>query len=307
MSLNPSIASFLAQLPRNVPPSPVEAMRANAEVLLRRLHGPDEQIHAVRSWMVPGQDGYPIRVRSYVPATATSEPLPVLVYAHGGGWFQCSLDLYDNPCRVLANATQCIVLSVDYRLAPEYKFPVPLDDYYAVLCWVEKNAGSIGADPQRVIVAGDSAGANLAAAAALRARDTSGPRIDRQLLLYPPLDARMGFPSFAKFAEGYFLTRAAMEFCWKTYLRYPEEGDHPYASPLRASDLTGLPTATVVVCEYDPLCDEGEAYARRLSECGVSAKHHKLPGMVHACIHMLGITPDARQIFDLASTACSYR
>lgn len=228
-------------------------------------------------------------------------PLPAIVYAHGGGWFQCSLDLYDNPCRALARATGCVVLSVDYRLAPEHKFPIPLQDYCAALCWVAANAELLGVDPARLIVGGDSAGANLAAAAALRARDEQGPTIFHQLLLYPPLDFSLTTPSYQTYADGYFLTRAAMQFCWSCYLDRDDDGDSPYASPLRAARLQSLPSATILVAEYDPLRDEGEAYGQRLREAGVVVECHRLKGMVHACIHMLGLTSKARQLFDGAA------
>lgn len=165
---------------------------------------------------------------------------------------------------------------------------------------LDSNAANLGINPQRIIVGGDSSGANLAAAAALRARDTHGPRIAHQLLCYPPLDASMSFPSFSEFGHGYFLTQAAMTFCWRAYLESAVDGESPYASPMRARDLTGLPPATLIVCEYDPLRDEGEAYARRLSQAGVTVECHRLEGMIHACIHMFGIAPRARKLLELA-------
>ena len=228
--------------------------------------------------------------------------LPALVYAHGGGWFLCSLELYDNPCRALANATGCMVLSVDYRLAPEHKFPVPVEDFYCALRWVCEQAGMLSVDPARIAVGGDSAGGNLAAAAAIMARDRGGPRIAHQLLCYPVLDHSFSTDSYRAYGQNFFLTEETMRYCWFTYLLNEQDGDSPYASPLRA-DLTGLPPATVLVCEYDPLRDEGEAYARRLREAGVDACDHRLPGMVHACIHMLGLTPAARHLFELAGGA----
>lgn len=305
MALDPLIADFLAKLPpAGGPAVSLDALRAAGEVQLRLLHGPLVPVADVQTHSVLSSDGHSIRIRAYTPATPSSEPLPAIVYAHGGGWFRCSLDLYDNPCRALAHATGCVVLSVDYRLAPENKFPIPLHDYYAALCWAASHADELGIDRTRLVAGGDSSGANLAAAATLRARgDASGPAIAHQLLLYPPLDSAMSSTSYREFATGYFLTRSTMEFCWSTYLNDKADGDSPWASPLRAASLANLPSATILVCEYDPLRDEGEAYARRLDEAGVATECHRLDGMVHACIHMLGVTPGAHRLFELAGSS----
>ena len=202
----------------------------------------------------------------------------------------------------MANATQCVVLSVDYRLAPEHPFPVQLEDFYSALCWIGDQAGALGLDRLRIGVAGDSAGGNLAAAA-LMARDRAGPPIAHQLLLYPALDCDFSTSSYQAFAEGYWLTRQTMEFCWSTYLADKAHAAAPYASPLRAPSLRDLPPATILVSEYDPLRDEGEAYALRLREAGVEVSYAQLERMVHGCIHMLGLTPHARQLFSLAGAA----
>lgn len=305
MALDPLIADLLAK----IPPvgglnASLDAMRAAGEVQLRLLHGPLASVADIQTYSVASSDGHPIRIRAYTPLTSNTVPLPAIVYAHGGGWFRCSLDLYDNPCRALADATGCIVLSVDYRLAPENKFPVPLQDYYTALCWCASHADELGIDLTRLVAGGDSSGANLAAAATLRARDDAkGPAIAHQLLLYPPLDAAMSSASYRDFATGYFLTRGAMEFCWSAYLNDKADGNSPWASPLRAASLSNLPSATILVCEYDPLRDEGEAYARRLDEAGIATACHRLEGMVHGCIHMLGVTPEARRLFELAGSS----
>ncbi|PMS14875.1 esterase [Trinickia dabaoshanensis] len=305
MALDPLIAGFLAKLPSvGGPTASLDALRTAGEVQLRRLHGPLESIADVRTYSVPSSDGHPIRIRAYTPVTSNCVPLPAIVYAHGGGWFRCSLDLYDNPCRALAHATGCVVLSVDYRLAPENKFPVPLDDYYTALCWAVSHADELGIDRTRLVAGGDSSGANLAAAATLRARDDAGgPAIAHQLLLYPPLDSAMSSTSYREFAAGYFLTRSTMEFCWSAYLNDKADGDSQWASPLKAVSLSNLPSATILVCEYDPLRDEGEAYALRLRAAGVATECHRLDGMVHGCIHMLGVTPGAHRLFELAGRA----
>ncbi len=303
MPLDPRINDYLRRLSSVTAPLDLQARRDAAEVGLRELHGPLESVAAIDTHIAPGHDGHAIRVRAYTPeGTATGAVLPALVFAHGGGWFQCSLELYDNPCRALANATQCKVLSVDYRLAPESRFPIPLEDFYSALTWAAQHADALGIDPARIAVGGDSAGGNLAAAAAILARDRGGPAIAHQLLCYPVVDHNFSTESYRAYGQNFFLTEEVMRYCWFTYLVNAADGASPYASPLRA-DLTGLPAATLLICEYDPLRSEGQAYARRLREAGVDARDHLLPGMVHACIHMLGLTPDARRLFDLAGEA----
>ena len=169
MSLDPLIAAWLDESKDAPPPASLAELRAATETGLRQLHGPLEDVSSIKDYVLPGE--HALTVRAYVPAGAdTGQPMPAIVFAHGGGWCLCSLDLYDNPCRALANATGCVVFSVDYRLAPEHKFPVPLDDVYRALCWVAEHAAALGIDAQRLAVGGDSAGGNLAAAAALMAR-----------------------------------------------------------------------------------------------------------------------------------------
>ena len=261
-----------------------------------------EDVASIKDYVLPAE--HALTVRAYVPAGAqTAQPLPAIVFAHGGGWCLCSLDLYDNPCRALANATGCVIFSVDYRLAPEHKFPVPLNDFYRALCWVAEHAAALGIDVKRLAVGGDSAGGNLAAAAALMARDQAGPALAHQLLLYPALDFAFDTASYQRYAQGHSLTREAMRFCWSAYLNEPAEGAQPYAAPLRSTSLKDLPPATVLVCEFDPLHDEGVTYAQRLRDDGVAAECVQLDGMIHASIHMLGLTPAARGLFDAAGKA----
>lgn len=175
---------------------------------------------------------------------------------------------------------------------------MPLEDVYRAVVWAFDQAAELGIDPKRIAVGGDSAGGNLAAAATLLARDRNGPAIAHQLLLYPALDRAMDTDSYSEFAEGYYLTRDVMELCWSAYLPAPADNGSPYASPLQAGRLGGLAPATILVCEYDPLRDEGEAYARRLADAGVAVQQKRLPGMVHACIHLLGVAPTAECLFD---------
>ncbi|MBH2843589.1 alpha/beta hydrolase [Serratia marcescens] len=298
MPLDERIAAFLTASADAPPPASLAEMRAATETGLRRLQGEAESSGGVRDYTVVAADGHRIALRTYLPAGENRANVqPAMLFAHGGGWCLGSLALYDRPCLALANATGRVILSVDYRLAPEYPFPQPLEDVYQALCWVAQQAPQLGIDAQHLAVGGDSAGGNLAAAVALLARDRGGPHIERQLLLYPALSREMTTTSYREFAEGHFLTRDAMVFCWQQYLAQRRD---PGAEPLHAATLRGLPPATILSCEYDPLRDEAEQYAQRLREAGVPVRCERLPGMVHACIHMLGLTPAARRLFELA-------
>ncbi|MCF7751365.1 alpha/beta hydrolase [Bacillus subtilis subsp. subtilis] len=305
MSLDPDIARFLSTLP---PPAVVagltlQEIRAISEEALPPLQGPLEDVAQVRPFNVTGHDGHAIAVRAYWPAGhQPGQARPGLLFAHGGGWFQCSLAVYDRPCRALANATGCVVLAVDYRLAPEHRFPIPLEDVYAALCWSHAEAAALDIDPTRLMVGGDSAGGNLAAAVALLARDRHGPPIHHQLLLYPALDTAIDTDSHRQFGEGYYLSTALMQRCWDAYLGGGLAHADGLAVPARAPDLRGLPPATVLVCEYDPLRDEGEQYASRLEQAGVAVQCERLPGMVHACLHLLGTAPASRALLVRSAT-----
>jgi acetyl esterase len=246
--------------------------------------GPRPEIASLQDLAVPGPAG-PIPVRVYRPAPQGE--LPVLVYFHGGGWAICSLETHDATCRQLANDAGCAVVSVDYRLAPEHRFPAAPEDCFAALEWVAKNAAAIGADASRIAIGGDSAGGNLTAAVALMARDRSGPRLCHQLMVYPVTDHSFDTPSYRENAAGPLLTRDTMRAFWKLYLARDADGANPYASPLRAADLSGLPPAHVVTAEYDPLRDEGEAYGRRLAAAGVPTLVRRYDGMIHG---FLGFT-----------------
>ncbi len=292
MTIDSNIAEFL----RNLPPArsaSLEDLRVETDRGLVMMQGVQEPVDREEDIYADGI----VRMRAYWPAVERREcTLPAIVYAHAGGWCLVSLDTYDNPCRALAEATGCVVLSVDYRLAPEHPYPAPIEDLYQAVCWVVGHAGQLGIDPSMIVVAGDSAGGNLAAGVALLARDRNGPVIAHQLLMYPPLDPDFDTPSYNEFAEGYYLTRDAMKFCWEAYLGDQMAEPPIYAAPLRA-DLAGLPPATIMVSEYDPLRSEGEAYARKLVDAGVATKLIRLDGMIHACIHMSGVTPNAGRLF----------
>jgi acetyl esterase len=232
----------------------------------------------LRDLAIPGPAG-PIPARLYRPSSGGT--LPALVFFHGGGWVVGNIESHDTMCRHLANRAGCAVVSVDYRLAPEHKFPAAVEDCFAATAWVADNAASLGVDAKRLAVGGDSAGGNLAAAVSLMARDRGMPRISYQLLIYPAVDAAMTHPSIASFAEGYLLTRATMRWFYEQYLRAPPDAADWRASPLAAADLAGVAPAFVVTAGFDPLCDEGDAYAARLTTAGVAVRHRRFADQIH--------------------------
>ena len=245
---------------------PVDTARAQYEARVA-LMAPPADIASVRERTIDGPGG-PLRIRIYTPHGMG--PFPLLVFFHGSGFVLCSLETHDGMRRNLCAGAGCVVASVDYRLAPEYKFPAGIDDCLHATRWVAAHAAEFGANPMRFAVAGDSAGANMAAVTALRVRDEGGPPLCGQLLLYPVTDYHTpGTPSYEKNAEGYGLTRDTMKWFWAHYLNDESESVHPHASPLRARDLTGSPPALVITAEYDPLRDEGEFYAEKLRASGV--------------------------------------
>ena len=263
--------------------SPEEARALQAA----RPNLPGPEVASVSDHMAPGPHGeVPVRVYvpagGEVPASAGTTGLPVCMWFHGGGWVIGSVATNDATCRALANAAGAIVVSVDYRLAPEHKFPIPFDDSYAATVWAAANAASLGGDPSRLAVAGASAGGNLATTIALRARDENGPPLVQQSLIYPVTDKDYSRPSYAENGEGYGLSYASMVYFWDCYLSSEADASNPYVAPMLAEDLSGLPPAFVLTCEYDPLRDEGEAYAARLREAGVPTKLTRYDGMIHA-------------------------
>jgi acetyl esterase len=254
----------------------------------------------VENRTLPGPAGR-IPVRVYTPEG--TGPFPVLVYFHGGGFVLCDLDTHDGTCRSLANGAAAVVVSVDYRLAPEHPFPAAPEDCYAALQWVAANAGEISGDASRIAIGGDSAGGNLTAVAALMARDRGGPPLRLQLLIYPVTNFDFDTASYRDNAEGYFLSTDMMKWFWKKYLADPADGAEAYASPLRAESLAGLPRALCITAGYDPLRDEGEAYADRLREAGNDVAHSHYPGMIHGFFGMDAIMDEAKRAVSEASAA----
>ncbi|MDR3533786.1 MAG: alpha/beta hydrolase [Rhodopila sp.] len=243
--------------------------------------------------------GGSLALRIYTPLG--EGPFPLMVFFHGSGFVLCSLDTHDGICRNLCAGTGCVVVSVDYRLAPEAKFPAAPDDCLAATRWAVANAAALGADPSRVFVAGDSAGGNLATVTALRIRDEGGPRLLGQLLIYPVTDYYdSNTPSMTENAEGYGLGRDGMIWFWNHYLADTRDGAHPYASPLRAADLSGLPPALVVTAQYDPLRDEGEFYAERLRQAGVPTEMKRWDGVNHGFFFWPGVVDKASAAIDEA-------
>lgn len=234
-----------------------------------------------------------IRVRTYRPRGGPTQPC--VVYFHGGGWVVGDLDTHDGVCRSLAALADCVVVAVDYRLAPEHPFPAAVEDAVAAVRHVCAHPADYGADPARVAVAGDSAGGNLAAVVCLLARDGGGPALVHQVLVYPVTDTdSAGRASYREFAEGYYLRRDDMEWYFEQYLTDADRAD-PRVAPLRARDLSGLPPATVITAEFDPLRDEGEEYARRLADAGVPVECRRFGGMFHPFFMLAGPLDAARE------------
>ena len=280
---------------------PIEQARAAHVEESARLCGPGEPVAEVRDERVPAAGG-DVPVRVLKPEGARG----VVAYLHGGGWAMGTLESYDAPLRALANASGAAVAAVDYRLAPEHRFPAALDDTLAAIRWLAAGRGAdstTGGGPSGAIplaVAGDSAGGNLAAVAARRLRGEVPLRM--QALIYPVLDARLNTPSYREFAEGYGLTAAGMQRFWRLYLD-GADGSDPDASPLRAPDLAGVAPAFVVTAEADVLRDEGEAYATALREAGVGAELVRWPGAIHGCFRWLAVTSVARELIGTVGTA----
>lgn len=297
MPLDPQAKALLDEVTASgAPPleslSPAEAREATHA---RRLlwAGTPEPVARVEDRAVAGPGGA-IPLRLYRPEGPG--PFPALVYFHGGGWVVGDLDSCDVPCRALANAAGCLVVSVNYRHAPEHKFPAAVEDGHAALRHVAEHAKAFEADLRRLAVGGDSSGGNVATAVAMMARDRGQSPIAYQLLLYPVTDHGFDTASYRDNASGYLLTKDAMVWFWNHYLPSAEDGRHPYASPLRAKDLRGLPAAWVATAEYDPLRDEGEAYAARLRAAGVAVEAKRYDGMIHGFLNMAGVLDQGRQL-----------
>jgi acetyl esterase len=277
-----------------------EVARENTLARLRLSPVPIEPVDRVENRTIPGPGGE-IPIRIYAPRAAG--PLAVLVYFHGGGWVVGNLDSHDVICRSLANQAECMVISVEYRLAPEHKFPAPLDDCFAATVWAAANVDRIGGDPMCLAVGGDSAGGNLAAAVALMARDKGGPELCYQLLIYPVTNRDFETVSYRDNATGYGLMREDMIWFWQHYLRTDEDARNPYAAPLLATDVRDLPPALIITAGYDVLRDEAELYARHLREAGVEVELAQYPTMIHGFFGMAPWIDEAKRAVEHAAQA----
>lgn len=293
--LHPQAEELLHELSAgDVPPLYRQSVAEARETYLDLTvpEGAPEPVGRVGDTEVEGSNG-PIPIRTYEPqhdGADAEDPQPALVFFHGGGWAIGDVETHDLAARALANAAGCVVVSVDYRRAPEAPFPAPLEDCYAALDWAADDpdfGGGTRIDPDRIAVGGDSAGGTLATGVALLARDRGGPDLIHQLLVYPATDHAFDTDSYTENASGYFVTRNDMERFWNEYLETDLDGHHPYASPLRAPDLAGLPSATVLTCGFDPLRDEGRAYADRLEAAGVPVARLEYDDMIHGFLTML--------------------
>ena len=303
MALDPQARAVLDQMAETGGP-PINELSVNearqASASLAAMQGLPERVGSVEDRTLRGPGG-DLRVRIYAPFG--DGPFPVLMYFHGGGWVIGDIESSDGLCRILTNAAGCIVVSVDYRLAPEHPFPAAADDAYHATLWTATHAASFGGDPSHIAVCGDSAGGNLAAVVAQIARDRGKPAICFQLLIYPVTDAACNTPSYSENAEGYFLTREAMQWFWNHYVQKEVDHSHPYASPLRASNLARLPAALVITAEFDPLRDEGESYAERMRAAGTPVQLTRYDGMIHGFFAMSAIIDQGKKAIQQSAAA----
>jgi acetyl esterase len=298
-TLAPDIQALLALAKLAGTPSFTEAPSVDAARAHRRLEAeivaerPRIAMARIEPLEIPGPAGA-LAARLYVPHGA-AESGPLLVYFHGGGWVIGDLETHEAPCRFLAANSGVRVLAIDYRLAPEHPFPAAAEDGGAAYAWASANAGQLGADPARIAVGGDSAGANLAAVAALAARDAGLSLPAMQLLIYPVTVADEELPSRHTFGDGFLLTRPDMDFFEEHYLPPGSDRSDPRVSILRAADLSGLPPAYLAIAGFDPLRDEGVAFAKRLEEAGVPVSLRLHTGLVHTFVNLTATCPSARQ------------
>jgi acetyl esterase len=265
--------------------SPSDAKKGFESMILSG--GPPEPLASVEDRAVPGPYG-PIPVRIYVPEG--ERPFGVLQYMHGGGWEVGSIFSYDAVCRTIAYRARCIVVSVDYRLTPEFVYPVQVNECYTVLQWIAEHARMFQGDPTRIAVGGDSAGGNLTAVMTLKARDERGPSLKFQFLIYPVTDYyQPGTASYQEFNDQYFLTARDMKNFFDLYLPHSFDRDDPYIFPLCAKDLSNLPPALIINADHDVLLDDGVAYANRLKHAGIPVQHTIYPGIIHTFINLRGL------------------
>ncbi|MBL0385252.1 alpha/beta hydrolase [Tumebacillus sp. ITR2] len=313
MTLDPQVTRMMELLAKSKLP-PLETLQppaARKALTVRHLRArqavgklvPPEPVQEVQDRMIPVADGE-IKVRIYIPERTETGPMPALVFFHGGGFVLGSLESHDEICRALTNLTPCVVISVNYRLAPEYKFPTGLWDAYAATQWVFQNAAELHLDPTRIAVGGDSAGGNLATGVCRLAKERGDFQPCFQLLLYPATDLDAQTHSKKQFAKGYQLDDTLLHYFHSHYVHHEQDFQNPLVSPLLhpLENLSTLPPAHVLTAEYDPLRDEGEAYASLLKKAGVPCTHTRYDGMVHGFLAMTAFLDQAREgLQDLAA------
>jgi acetyl esterase len=292
MKLDPQARALLAELDQREPDRTVPGFLADTRQLYERsriqLSGAVPAVAGCQDLQIPGSAGA-VRARCYRPqGSAPGQLLPVIVFFHGGGWVYGGLDSHDTVCRHLANASDAAVIAVDYRLAPENPFPAAVEDALAAVRWVRRTGGELSLDSARLVLAGDSAGGNLVAVTTLQMRDADDAPAAMQVLIYPAVDFAMESPSHHALAEGYALTRFSMLWLRSLYLRQETEIADWRASPLRAASFAGLPPAYVITAGFDPLRDEGQAYAAALEAAGVGVSSECFEGMIHGFLLMGG-------------------
>ncbi len=302
MSLDPQAKALLDKLEAaGTPPlnaySPQES-RVVYDKASELARGTPAEPHAIETLSIPGPGG-PLRTWLYRPSA--EDNLPLLLYFHGGGYTIGSLESHDVVCRALCVEAHCLVAAVDYRLAPEHKYPAAVEDSWAALNWLADQASTLGADPARIAVGGDSAGGNLATVLCLKARDAGAPGLVFQLLIYPGTDMSCDFPSHREFASGYRLTSELIDWFYGHYFSPDDDTSHWQASPLNAPDHENLPPALVLSAGFDPLQDEERAYADKLAAAGVAVDYRHYPSMIHGFITMPGLIDEAgRALSDCA-------
>jgi len=304
MALHPSAEMMVQVLADSglsfTPDATPEDRRAAMIAATTNPRFPKHPVHDVYDRTIPGPAGE-IPVRVFRPSADVGRPL--LLWFHGGGWVTGNLDTHDQLCRLLADHAGVVVVSVDYRLAPESKFPAAADDCLAAYEWALAHADEVGADAQRIAIGGDSAGGNLAAVVALDARERGIPQPTLQLLVYPVIEVEFDSAAMVDNAKGYFLEAESMRWFWEHYARTPADFDDPRFSPIRASDLSGLARAVVITAEYDPLRDQGEAYAEKLAQAGVPTEAVRADGLIHGFFGMHEFMPPGQDSWDVSVAA----
>jgi acetyl esterase len=302
--IDPQVEGLLAEFAALDAPPIYELSVADARTVaegMTALAGEPIEVAAVDDITIP-VDGAEVGARVYTPQG--DGPHPVVMFFHGGGWVICSLDTHDNVARAICRDAEAVVVSVDYRMAPEFKFPTAAHDCFAATKWVAANAPSLGADASRLAVCGDSAGGNLSAVVSQMARDAGGPAVSYAALIYPAVDMTRKGGSLEENAKGYFLETDGMEWFMNHYLAEAERAD-VLASPLLHENLAGLPDTFIATCEFDPLRDEGEAYGDALRASGVHVEQKRYDGLIHGAINMTGVLDGGRQL--VADTAAHLR